>query len=468
MTKRIGGVAVLAATAALVLSGCSTMGAVGDAAGRLNPFKKDEPKEVAGDGRRISIIAFDQRVEAAEGLKGADFYLPAASDVPNWPQPGGAPDLKVDNVAAAPAFEIAWRKGFGKGSSRAYHVTAPPILVDGRIYVMDAESDVAAIDAKTGSVIWKKSIHSRTKRDKKGFGGGVAWSGGKLYVSSGFRFVAQLDPASGDVGWRRETSAPIHNAPIVTHNRVFVISTDNELLTYDTATGTPGWTYQALIEPARILASSSPAAAGDTVIGAFASGEVVALRASNGNDLWNNTLSKASRTSALSEIRDVAGRPVIYEGDVYAASHSGVFAATDLRTGQARWSLPVASITSPWPAGDVVYVVSQAGEVICVSRQSGQVYWIKDLNEGKEAKRGNFFGIGKKEQKGVRTLYFGPVLASDRLVVASSDGRAIALNPKTGEVLKTLNVGAPVLIAPIAAGGMIYIVTDDGGLVAIR
>lgn len=468
MTKRIGGAAVLAATATLMLSGCSTIGAAGDAVGKLNPFKKDEPSEVATDGRRISVIAFDQRVEAAEGLKGADFFLPPAADVPNWPQPGGAPDVKVDNVAAAPDFEIAWRKGFGKGSNRDFHVTAPPILVDGRLYVMDAESDVAAVDAKTGQVIWKKSIHSRTKRDKQGFGGGVAWSGGKLYVASGFRFVAQVDPATGEVGWRRETGSPIHGAPIVTHNRVFVVSTDNELLTFDTATGTPGWTYQALVEPARILASSSPAAAGDTVIGAFASGEVVALRAANGNDLWNNTLSKASRTSALSEIRDVAGRPVIYEGDVYAASHSGVFAATDLRTGQARWSLPVASITSPWPAGDVVYVVSQAGEVICVSRSNGQVYWIKDLNEGTEAKKGTFFGLGKKEDKGGRTLYFGPVLAGERLVVASSDGRAIALNPKTGDVLKTLNVGAPVLIAPIAAGGMIYIVTDEGSLVAIR
>jgi outer membrane protein assembly factor BamB len=39
---------------------------------------------------------------------------------------------------------------------------------------------------------------------------------------------------------------------------VFVVSTDNELLTFDAATGAPGWTYQALSEPARILGASSP------------------------------------------------------------------------------------------------------------------------------------------------------------------------------------------------------------------
>ncbi len=463
MNKRIGGVAVLAASA-LALAGCSTLSAVGN----LNPFKKDEPKEVAGDGRRISIVAFDQKVETTESLKGLDFYLPVATATANWPQPGGDPAVKVDHVEAAPAFEVVWRKSFGKASNRHFHVTAPPILVDGRLYVMDAESDVAAVDARTGAVIWRKPIHARTKRDKRGFGGGVAWSGGKLYVSSGFRFVAQVDPASGEVGWRRDTASPIHGAPIVTSGRVFVISTDNELLTFEAATGTPGWSYQALVEPARILASSSPAAAGDTVIGAFASGEVVALRAANGNDLWNTTLAKASRTSALSEIRDVAGRPVVYEGDIYAASHSGVFAATDLRTGQARWSLPVASISSPWPAGDVVYIVSQAGELICASRTNGEVYWIRDLNEGQVIKKTNFFGMGRKEDKGGRTLWTGPVLASDRLILASSDGRAVAVNAKTGEIIKTINVGAPVLVSPIAAGGMVYLVTDDAQLVAIR
>ena len=456
MITRNVGVAVLIA-GAMALGGCSTVGAVGDMAGRLVPSfgKKDKPQEVAGDGRRISIIAFDQRVEAAEALKGVEFFLPPALPQADWPQPGGLGEFNVENVEAAPAFEIAWRKGFGKGSDRAFHITTDPIIAGGRVYVMDAETDIAALDAQTGAVIWKKSIHPRTKRDKAGFGGGLAFADGKLYFASGFRMVAQVDAATGAVGWKRDTASPIHGAPIVNHGRMFVVSTDNELLTYDTATGAPGWTFQALVEPARLLASPSPVVSGNTVVAAFASGEVVALSTANGNDLWNNTLSRASRTTALSEIRDIAGRPVIHQGDVYAASHGGIFAATDLRTGQARWSLPIASIDTPWPAGDVVYLISQAGEVICASRESGQVYWIKDLNAG----------IKKSKE---RALFSGPVLASDRLVVVSSDGRAIALNPKTGEVLKTIKIGSPVLTSPVAANGMIYVVTDKGELVAIR
>jgi outer membrane protein assembly factor BamB len=364
--------------------------------------------------------------------------------------------VTIEHIDAAPAFVVAWKKGFGKGSDAKVHVTAPPILADGRIYVMDAEADVSALDAKTGSTIWKRQLRAVGKRDKVGFGGGVAFANGKIYVTSGYRFVAQLDAATGAVGWRQETASPIHGAPTVHGGRVFAISTDNELLTFDAATGALGWDYQALVEPARILSASSPAISGDVVVAAFASGELTALRTGNGNDLWNNALSRASRTNALSEIRDVAGRPVIYKGDVYAASHSGVFVSTDLRSGQARWSLPISSITTPWPAGDVVYIISRAGELICVARDTGQVYWIRDLNAG----------LKKNEKK--RPIFSGPVLASDKLIVSSSDGRVLALNPKTGETLKTLKIGAPSLIAPIAAGGMVYVVTDKAEVVAIR
>jgi outer membrane protein assembly factor BamB len=437
---------------AVATSGCST---VTGAVDRINPFKPKEVKDEAADGRRISVIAFDEKVAVADGLNGVDFFIPPAAPQPDWTLPGGPTEVAVENVEAAPEFEIAWRKSFGKGSSAKVHVTAPPILADGRIYVMDAEADIAAIDARTGSVIWRRALKAENRRDKTAFGGGVAYANGKVYVSSGYRFVAQLDAATGAVGWRQDTASPVHGAPTVANGRVFAISTDNELLTYDAATGAPGWNFQALVEPARILSSSSPAVSGDVVVAAFASGELVAMRAGNGNDLWNNALSRASRTNALSEIRDVAGRPVIFKGDVFAASHSGVFASIDLRTGQPRWSLPVSSITTPWPAGDVVYIISRAGELICASRENGQIYWIKDLN------------AGVKKIKD-RNLFFGPVLASDRLIVTSSDGRVMALNAKTGEVIKTLKVGGPALITPIAAGGMVYVVTDKAELVAIR
>ena len=461
MTSRRTRFLAVLMVAALGVSACSTMS-------RINPFKGKEAKETATEGERISIIPADQRLEVAEALKGVDFALPTPVVVSDWPLPGGTPEQSMGQVDAAPNLSVAWRRSFGEGSKGGKNVTAPPISAAGRIYVMDGEATVSALDARSGSVIWKRNIRpSDNKRDREAFGGGLAFADGKLYVTSGFRLVTQLDAATGAVGWVTRTDEPIHAAPNLAGGRVMAVALDNTLLTFDAATGAPSWTYQALSEPARILAASSPAVSGDTVVASFGSGELVALRAANGNDLWNEALSRASRTSALSEIRDIPGRPVIYQGDVFAVSHSGVFAATDLRTGQARWSLPVVGITSPLPAGDVVYVVSKAGEVICAARETGQIYWIKDLNAGFKAKRkGGLWGIGGK--KPLKPVWSGPLLANNRLIVAGSSGELVSLNAKTGEVEKRVELGSPALMSPIAVGDTIYVATDAAQLIALR
>jgi outer membrane protein assembly factor BamB len=235
---------------------------------------------------------------------------------------------------------------------------------------------------------------------------------------------------------------------------MFVVDTLDQLHAFDTATGAEAWNYQALEEPARMQVASSPAVDNDIVVAPFASGELTAVRTANGNDAWSYVLSLTNRNNALSEIRDIAGLPVIYRGDVVAGSHSGVFAAVDIRTGQPRWSQPITTVTSPWVSGDVVYVVDQAGQVICLSRDAGQAYWIQGLNKG----------LRKK----LRSVWSGPLLASERLLLVSSHGELRALDPHTGEMVASLRLGAPAFITPIAAGGLVYVVAENGDLIAIR
>ena len=449
--------------AALGASGCATVS-------RLNPFdKKDEgPAELAGEGQRISIIPPDQVLEPAASLKGVDFALPPAEKVTAWALPGGVVEQAMGNVDAAPDLTIAWRKSFGQGAKRGRYLTAPPVAADGKVFLMDAEGRVAALDARSGAQLWRTATNpGDNKRDRLAFGGGVAYADGKLYVASGYRQVMQMDAGTGAIGWRAKTSESIHGAPTVSGGRMFVVALDNTLLTFDIATGAPSWTYQALSESSRILSASSPAISGDTVVSAFGSGELVALRTANGNDLWNEALSRASRTSALSEIRDIPGRPAIYQGDVFAVSHSGVFAATDLRTGQARWTLPVVGVTAPWPAGDVVYVVSKNGEVICASRENGQIFWMRPLNEGFKSKRkGGVFGLGGQRQN--RPIWSGPLLANDRLLIVGQTGEMVVLNAKTGEITKRIDLKGSSITSPIALGDMVYVVTQEADLIAIR
>jgi len=75
-------------------------------------------------------------------------------------------------------------------------------------------------------------------------------------------------------------------------------------------------------------------------------------------------------------------------------------------------------------AGDFVFTVTTRGQVVCLSKLDGSVVWIKDLELYKKAKK----------RKG-RIVWNGPILAGERLVVVSSHGRLVTINPFDGEII---------------------------------
>ena len=439
----------------------------------------DEPQATASAGQRISVLEFEQQLAPSAALSGRDFFLPGPQPATAWTQPGGNAENAVEHVAAAPEFTVAWRRDIGAGSSNTRQVMAPVVADNGRVFVMDGEARVTAVDSSSGSVAWEVSVKPDEQEFRRsmfslglggsstggGFGGGVAVGGGKVFISSGYRTVSAVDQATGAVLWTTPVDVPIHGAPTVAGSRVYVVDVENQIFAFDVNTGQQTWSYRGIPEPARIMRASSPAVTGETVIAPFSSGELVALRAATGQAVWQQVLSRTSRTSALSEIRDIAGRPVVSRGVVYAVSHSGMMSAIDVRTGQPKWQLPVSGVNAPLPAGDVVYVVSKSGELTVVNRDTGQVYWTRDLNEGLVRQEGGFFGLWDRT---VRPIWSGPLLASNRLLLVNSYGDLVAFDPKTGAQTASLKLGAPAYIAPAAYNGALYVLTDRGQLVSIR
>ncbi|MFC7379767.1 PQQ-binding-like beta-propeller repeat protein [Brevundimonas sp. GCM10030266] len=438
----------------------------------------DEPAATATAGERISVLEFEQQLAPSAALSGRDFFLPGPQAAVAWTQPGGTAENAVEHVIAGADFTVAWRRDVGAGSSRTRQVMAPIVADGGRVFVLDGEATVSAVDAASGATTWKTNIKPEEREGRRrffglvggsstggGFGGGVAVGGGKVYVASGYRTVTALDQATGAVLWTTPVDVPIHGAPTFAGGRVFVVDVENQMFAFNANTGQQEWSYRGIPEPARLLRASSPAVTGDTVIAPFSSGEVVALRSATGQALWNQVLSRTSRTNALSEIRDIAGRPVVSRGIVYAVGHSGVLQAMDVRSGQARWQLPIAGVNAPLPVGDVVYVVSKDGELTVVNRDTGQVYWTRDLNEGRTRQEGGFLGFWDRT---VTPEWSGPLLASNRLLLTNSDGELVAFDPKTGTQTASVRLGGPAFIAPAAYNGAIYVLTDKGDLVSIR
>ena len=334
-----------------------------------------------------------------------------------------------------------------------------------------AEQDPALLSTSQGKQQLQRQLTNAINdvlRDKEGFGGGLAVSDGVLYVTSGYRFLIALDAATGAEKWRKALDTQLHSPPTVDATQVYAADVDNQIFAFNKATGEMVWTYQAISEPARIMKSSSPVVSGDMVYAPFSSGELVALTSNNGSQVWDQVLAQSTRTNALSEIRDIAGRPVLYNGVIFAASHSGAFQAMDARTGAVKWTLDADSVNTPWVSGDVVFLMSLQGELMSVSRDSGQIYWLTDLDEGYLKKKKGFFGMGREKTVGKVPVWTGPVVASDRLVLVNSLGQMLAFDAKTGKREDSLKLPGPAYITPIAVGDKLFVVTDDAKLVAIR
>lgn len=442
---------VLSATlgATLALASCSSLPSFG------NQKKAEQTaEEKAG---RLAMVLDEEKVAPEPGLAGVAIELPAAAPLDAWPQAGGNSSKVVGHVQAAPDFRIDWRRSVGKGSSNRSALTAAPVTDGELIYTIDAAQTVRAVRISDGSNVWTERLKGLSRRDKAAVGGGIAVAGDSVIVASGFGYVASLDAATGAEKWKRPLGAPMTGSPTIDGNRVFVSSNNNEIFALSLATGQTEWSDQAIAETARVLGSPSAAAVEDFVIAPFSSGEIIAYLASNGRRLWTDAIQQAGGFTPISEINDIGSHPVLGGGMVFASNQSGATVAIDGRTGNRIWSKAVGSTRAPALAGRYLFVVGLNGELACLDASNGDAFWVADLPQFKNEK--------KKKNK---ITYSSPIVASDRVIVASSQGELLAFSTQTGQQTASLKLGDTVYLEPITAQGKIFVLTDDARLIAIR
>src|ERR1700744_5646625 len=153
MMKRQFSLAVVLA-AAFALSGCEAVDAVSDLTHSwFHSTKKSNIK-----GERISIMSIDDSLKPDPVLASVPVVLPAPYRNPEWPQPGGYASNAMYHLEASGPLTIAWQQEAGKGSDASSRLTAPPVVAEGHVYILDAEAHVFAFDANGGTPVWDKGL----------------------------------------------------------------------------------------------------------------------------------------------------------------------------------------------------------------------------------------------------------------------------------------------------------------------
>ena len=388
-------------------------------------------------GKRESVLA---PTGSALKVSQEPVAIPAAISNANWAQPGGTASSANHNLALGRNLRRIFSVSAGAGSDSSGRLSASPIVVGGRVCVLDAKARVRAFSAASGARAWAVSLVPKGADEDDGFGGGVCSDGRNVYVTTGFGEVVALSLANGAQIWRKKLALPLRLSPVVAAGRVYVRDNGNTAYCLSAADGSQLWSQQGESARTSLISSCSPSVGAGIVAMPFSSGDLSAFSA-QGYSLWTQNL------ASQDVIKDMAARPVIDRGIVYACAAEGQLVALKAGSGAEIWSLDLGGRQTPCVAGDYLFHLTGTNRLSAIALRDGGIRWTVNLPGGS---------------------WTGAVMGGGRLLAASSKGVLAEISPQTGQVMKRHDVGDPVYIAPVIAAGVLYVLSDDGALMAYR
>ncbi|WP_376872638.1 PQQ-binding-like beta-propeller repeat protein [Albirhodobacter sp. R86504] len=446
---RIGSISVLALLAALAACAPKQIPLAGE---RL------DPRDVTGSGAALDVSQTGAAL-ASEGPRAVAISLPAQTRNAEWTHRGGSASHDFVNAAIGAGTTPVWTAPIGAGAGRKHRITADPVVAQGRIFTLDSRAGVVAT-SEAGATLWSSDLTPAGERADDASGGGLATSGGKVFVSTGFGELVALDAATGAVIWRQELPAAVGGAPAVSGDLVYVVSRDSTAYAIRTSDGKIQWQLAGLPSRTGVTGVAGPGVDGQIVVFPFGTGDLKAVLKKGGRDLWTGRVAGNRLGRAYTAIRDVTGDPVIAGGRVYAGTSAGRMTAFDARSGAEIWSATQGPLGPVQVAGGSVFLVSDNSQLVRLDAATGAQVWAIDLPY--------YVPVSKDKKRRDIRAHYGPVLAGGKLFVASSDDTLRVFDPVSGQMTATAPIAGGASSAPVVANGTLYVVSADGVLHAYR
>ncbi len=408
-------------------------------------------------GERITVLPVATDLQADASLTTIPVALPAVNQNMEWPQHSGYFSSAGSNLGASGNFSETDYASAGDGEAFEHTLIARPVAGGGMVFAMDGEGKISAHDmADVSTKKWVSDGVSEEDIDNAN-GGGLAYDQGRIYAVSGRGVVVAMDAGSGGVIWRKSGYLPFRSAPRVSGNKLFAITIESELIAFDITSGEPLWSHRGIDETAGLMNAVSPTIDGDTIVVPYESGELYALSAPDGRQLWTNSLAVGKRTLASAIFAGIGGDPVIDGTVVFAASSGGLLAVYDMPYGQPLWQKQVSSVNTPWVSGDYLFVLTADNTLVAFVKYDGRIRWATRLPSF------------ENEEKKLDSIFWrGPVLANGKLAVVSSRGELRLYSAADGTLDSTIDVADDIYTAPIVVGGKMYLINKSAELYSLQ
>ncbi len=257
---------------------------------------------------------------------------------------------------------------------------------------------------------------------------------------------------SANIGQGNSRRFRITADPVVSGGRIFTMDAQSRV----SATSTGGaslWSTDLIpaSDSARDASGGGLAVAGDLVLATTGFGELVALDAATGGEIWTQDLD-APGSSA----------PTIHGDLAYVVARDGRAWAIELSGGRIAWTLSSPPSTSNFAGGAGAAVTSEiaifpfpTGEVLAAFPQGGLRRWSTIVTGQRPGQAAST----------ISDIAGDPVIEGDRVYVGNVSGRVVALQVANGERIWTATEGAVGPVWPV--GGSVFLVNDLSELVRL-
>ncbi len=384
--------------------------------------------------------------------------IPSQKANASWEQSPGTAAFRTTNAALRSAPQRIWSVSIGSGDARKQRITADPVVAGGLIYTLDSAATVSAVSPQ-GGIVWQTDLIPSRDSEAEATGGGMAYSGGILYVSSGFGRLTALDARTGAVRWQKKLAATGSGSPLVKDGLLYLVAGDDTGWAVNTKDGRIAWQIEGTPSVGNVLGAPAPVLASDLAIFAFGSGDVAATFRKGGIRRWNASVAGGRQGRAAAQIVDVTGGPMVSGNTVYIGNHSGRTVAFATDSGERIWTADEGAVDPVWPVGNSVFLISDRSQLVRLNSTDGTIVWAKDLPG---------FIKDKPRKRGAIYANYGPIMAGSRVIVATNDGYLRFYNPTDGTLINRVEVPGGATTAPVVAGQTLYVVSTKGELHAFR
>lgn len=335
---------------------------------------------------------------------------------------------------------------------------ASPLLQDHRLFLglMDEnrtrKGAVACWDAETGEELWRTPLASSVKNT-------VAAADGKVFAVTVTGELVALDAATGKLVWSCQLGDAsqrwVFSSPCVHDGRVYA-GQGPHFAAVDAHTGNPLWVRNDLTTWDWISSYTSPVCDGARVIIGFhwQPNSVQALDVTTGQTVWR--IENPQRPSMP------VSSPALHDGAVFLNRRHGL-GKIDAATGREQWEFELGEMWSPsTPAidGDTIYAASGAGKLFAIDATTGTPRWSWECGDDLEAMH-PYRRTGK-------TIVSSPRAHGQLVWVGANDGRLVALDKASGQLVAAHEFGVAVTSSPVVTDRAIFLAARDGHLYALK